>query len=60
MTSNEQTYRGACLNCGDEWEEDERPTICPECHSTDVMNGKRAAEILNTNQAFYDIIEGNR
>jgi len=30
-------HHGKCLDCGDDWIEDEVPTICPECHSVNVI-----------------------
>lgn len=31
------TYVGRCLDCGDEWPEDEIPVICPECEGMNII-----------------------
>lgn len=28
---------GLCTACGDVWEEDDRPSVCPECGFTGVI-----------------------
>lgn len=40
----ERTFKGRCLNCGDEWVELTAPAICPECHSLDVLDVTREEE----------------
>lgn len=37
-----QYRKGLCLDCGDEWEEDGTPIVCPECGSLDVKDGGSA------------------
>lgn len=30
-------HTGLCSSCGDVWQEDETPTVCPECGFTGVV-----------------------
>lgn len=31
------TFTGLCTACGDRWQEDDLPKICPECNFTGVL-----------------------
>lgn len=30
-------WTGLCTACGDQWQEDEKPSVCPECGFTGVV-----------------------
>lgn len=38
-------WTGLCTSCGDQWEEDERPVVCPECGFTGVVAVEPGQEV---------------
>lgn len=41
---------GRCLECGDEWTEDDEITVCPECGSLDVIDQNASQTITSTSK----------